>query len=903
MLLVERHRELQVLADSCASAARGDGRLLVLTGAGGTGKTALLRAFADRTTRSGATVRTAVGAEAERDHPFGVLAQLLRHPHDSHEVELLDHVGTSPPDVVIRRIGGALAESARRELLVLAIDDAHHADTESLAVLSYLLRRLPMLPLLMILTEATTPSVRPAFRAGLPRHQTTRVLRLAPLSEAGVARVLADVLDDPTAARLAPSCYDLTGGNPLLVRAAVEEFARSGALSKPGPSWATTGDGFGRAVLACLPPGLPDIACALAVLGDLADADRVARLTNTLPFEVDKVVRVLTAAGLLVEGHFRHAALGVALLDHLSAPERSRLHADAAWLLYEEGAEPGQVAAHLAEAGPLTEPWAVALLRDAATEALCADDLDLARERLRVAQRCCTSASDRAAVVLSRVSLDSRVDPAIARRLLGPLVEAARAGELTGGDVLDLVHHLVWHGRLTEASACLSTLDTADPCVTAPLHAARAWLGHTCPPLLTDALRAEENTAPLILVGRNGRAAEALRAVLAEGTPEHAVVAAEELLAGLTFDEDGVTAAESALLALVYAGRVDAALPYCESWLAEATERDVPTWVAVLACTRAVIAQHVGDPLAAEKYARMALNSISAEGWGVAVAAPLAVLVWAATETGRAKDAAAWLNHPVPSAAFQTRYGPLYLHARGEYHLAAGRPATAMKDFVNCGDMLRWWGIDLPSYAPWRSSAALAHLALGAPDKAKELIRAQASSPGAAVFRTKAITLRVTAATKMPKERPAPLQEALTLLARTGDRSETVRVLAELAQIFRDLGLTGRARVTARRAWSLARECGLESLCDRQWTADLKAHLHVVEDDETLAEDAVPLTESERAVARLAALEHTNREISRKMHITVSTVEQHLTRVYRKLGVNGRRQIALVLRMNTADSA
>jgi DNA-binding NarL/FixJ family response regulator len=45
------------------------------------------------------------------------------------------------------------------------------------------------------------------------------------------------------------------------------------------------------------------------------------------------------------------------------------------------------------------------------------------------------------------------------------------------------------------------------------------------------------------------------------------------------------------------------------------------------------------------------------------------------------------------------------------------------------------------------------------------------------------------------------------------------------------------------------------------------------------------LTYSEWRVATLAAGGHTNRAIAKRLHITVSTVEQHLTRVYRKLGV------------------
>ncbi|WP_290062360.1 helix-turn-helix domain-containing protein, partial [Amycolatopsis solani] len=48
------------------------------------------------------------------------------------------------------------------------------------------------------------------------------------------------------------------------------------------------------------------------------------------------------------------------------------------------------------------------------------------------------------------------------------------------------------------------------------------------------------------------------------------------------------------------------------------------------------------------------------------------------------------------------------------------------------------------------------------------------------------------------------------------------------------------------------------------------------------------LSDAERRVAELAAGGHSNREIGRRLHVTVSTVEQHLTNVYRKLGVDGR---------------
>ncbi|MBP5941840.1 helix-turn-helix transcriptional regulator [Streptomyces sp. LBUM 1476] len=55
------------------------------------------------------------------------------------------------------------------------------------------------------------------------------------------------------------------------------------------------------------------------------------------------------------------------------------------------------------------------------------------------------------------------------------------------------------------------------------------------------------------------------------------------------------------------------------------------------------------------------------------------------------------------------------------------------------------------------------------------------------------------------------------------------------------------------------------------------------------------LTSAERRVAELAADGYTNREISRKLYVTISTVEQHLTRIYRKLNVK-RLDLQVVLR-------
>jgi DNA-binding CsgD family transcriptional regulator len=55
------------------------------------------------------------------------------------------------------------------------------------------------------------------------------------------------------------------------------------------------------------------------------------------------------------------------------------------------------------------------------------------------------------------------------------------------------------------------------------------------------------------------------------------------------------------------------------------------------------------------------------------------------------------------------------------------------------------------------------------------------------------------------------------------------------------------------------------------------------------------LTDRELAVARLASDGHSSREIARQLAVSVRTVDSHLTRAYRKLGIGGRQELALVI--------
>lgn len=95
-----------------------------------------------------------------------------------------------------------------------------------------------------------------------------------------------------------------------------------------------------------------------------------------------------------------------------------------------------------------------------------------------------------------------------------------------------------------------------------------------------------------------------------------------------------------------------------------------------------------------------------------------------------------------------------------------------------------------------------------------------------------------------------------------------------------------------RRARQLAEECGVP-LADRT-APDAAGRQPILEGAE--GDEAVGmLSDAEMRVAALAARGHSNRQIAGKLFVTVSTVEQHLTRVYRKLGIKRRSDLALAL--------
>jgi DNA-binding NarL/FixJ family response regulator len=910
MKFVHHRAEMSILGEMYDGVVQGRGRVALIGGPVASGKTSLLGRLADRALESGAVVLQAIASGSERDLPFGVLGQLVQSPAvpagmaDEFAALLEDGVTTLAGDPnaarqhTSRAVATALLKLSRTAPVLLVVDDLHHADEDSLHCLLFLMLRIRTARILVALGERTSDrSVGPAFHAELVRLPHCRRIRLTTLPADGVVDLVTEELGVDAARLLAPGYHELTGGNLLLVHALLEDHRTAGGPAEPSPGFA-----FRNAVLSCLRSSDPlalDLAAAVAVLGD---AGRAADLVGAGADEAVRVLGDLESAGILSGGRFRHPAGAAAVLEAVEPGRRGRLRRRAARLLYEEGADSRSVAEMLVASEDLDEPWVATVLRNAAEQALAEDDVEKVVRYLEPVSRLGDDAQ-RVAVTTLLADAEWRVSPVAAERRIRAL--AADLGTQCASAPGPL-RHLLWHGEAEEAVGVFGeqsrdggmSLDAEALCLSvACTHPALAKR------LTVPARPAGTRPVPSgTVVDTQWRSARILRAVLRGRYGDNVVVAVEQILQSTRLADATVQPLTFALRALMYAGRTDRALPWCERLLEEAAKRRAPAWQAVFSALRAEIAVRQGGLPAALEHGAKALALISAPSWGVAIGSPLASLILARTEMGAHEEAEALLAQPVPAAMMRTVHALPYLYARGRHHLATDQVYAALRDFMAAGELMTAWGIDLPSLVPWRAGCAEAYQRIGDRAKAAELVDAQLNLVSDSNSAALGATLRVLANTHELADRPPMLKKAVDEIQAGGDRLELAKVLADLGRTHHELNETSRARMVVRRAWHVAQDCRADAVC-----RELQPHMSA-EDlkpaSETGETDRLALlTSAEYRTAALARHGYTNREIARKLFITVSTVEQHLTRTYRKLKVGNRADLPAGLEPSVAGTA
>ncbi|MEU5692333.1 AAA family ATPase [Actinosynnema sp. NPDC020468] len=359
--------------------------------------------------------------------------------------------------------------------------------------------------------------------------------------------------------------------------------------------------------------------------------------------------------------------------------------------------------------------------------------------------------------------------------------------------------------------------------------------------------------------------------------PDAAVEQAEQVLRDCAITSSTLESLTGALATLVYADRPDRAARWSAPLVEQTTAHCRPVWQALFAAIRAETALRLGDAAEAERCGRAAITHFSVEQWGIAAGMPLATLVRAKLALGKLEDAARYLAVPLADAVFESVAALPYLEARGRHLLALDRPEAALAEFRRCGELAARWDVDVPGLVPWRLGVAESHVRMGKVSAARAVVDEQLLRLHPGPSRTRGLCLLLRARASDYRDRPRMLEEAVEVLRQAGDRLTLSAALAELNDAYRFTSDTGRA-VTADRATRSGRPV-----------------------EESTVDGVAGLSGAERRVAGLAARGLSNRQIAAKLYVTVSTVEQHLTRIYRKLGVGRRAELPSWLDRFTED--
>lgn len=897
-MLVGREADLVEL-NAFLKASPGTARALVIEGEAGIGKTTIVNVALARAPLAGLPVLTARPSAGEAHLPYAglgdllsgveeaALAELAPPQRETLEVALGRVSGTVNELTLARGLLGLLSALSEEGELLLVVDDVQWLDRPTASALTFALRRLRLRRLRVLLAARSAAGIAQEVPLGLGDWGDVRRLRVGPMSVTELGALLRERLGTHLPRPLIAGLHEASGGNPMLAL----ELGRSG-LGRAADG-ATLMGAVAERLRAVEPDARRAISYAAAALRPSAPLLLGAGVSR-------EEFRAALASGVLEPRanrlSFAHPLFRSVAYELLLPDERREIHAR----LAEASSDPVERGHHVSGAALGHDPSAVEALEGAAAAAsargdhvaaaeflLGANDLSLdtpseaASEReLRAASELFLAGDVRAAASLARGLVDhlpSSVLRARARHLLVLMLASGMSYEdgmieleaaLADAEADDAVRaqlrvemsefclgtcrldEAVAHARVASDLASRAGAEATAVTALSRLGFAESMLGAGVPEASRRAFARWDGSLNARTSPRMELACCCMHATRFE---EAAELFEQELQAAaeLGFEPVEVTARGHLAELQLRAGRWAEALANGRLALEHARQAADPQIIAACSCIAGMAEAVLGNHEQARALAATGLAGAEAVAdfwWTIGGRAVLGFVALAEDDPAAAIEALG----PAWALLLERRLGDLSIfpvgHVLGEALAAAGRPQDALgiaAALRACPAGDRPWCRAMASRI-----AALAAAAQGDYDRARN---------------------ELDAALNAHAELPEPFEHARALqLAGRIERSARNwgAARAALSDALERFDALGAARWSEKAASDLARLPGRRPA------------------------DGRTLTAREREVAELAASGLTNKEIASRLIVSVSTVEASLTKVYAKLAVRSRTELA-----------
>jgi DNA-binding CsgD family transcriptional regulator len=935
--LAGRDEELAALRKWLAEALDGRGRLVVVTGPPGIGKTRLAEELAGSARGNGQRVLWGRAVEERGAPPLWPWRRVLNAVGSVAEQDRLIEGGSSDSsrsdDLAAARFraaaaaADALTGASRAADLLVILEDLQWADHASLFLLRELAAELPESRLLVLATCRDTAS--DPWRASLgnlARLPGVQVLRLAPLSKTAVAGILqaAGVTMDPELARFV---HARSEGNPLYVTTLARVLAAQPGAAADADAVARIAAGSAEvshliySLLRDLDDGASVLLAAASVLGAEFDSGLAAAVSGTSQ-SASGALSAAQASGLVTRQsdrpgswRFTHALVRDGIYASLGEDRRIALHAGAAAALEplarESPERGGEVAAHLLRSAPdraalrQAVGWAEAAAA-AATSALAFED---AARYLATAYAAAQSAdvgdAERARLLIELATAQYRAGQLAAS--LQHAVSAADAAERDGR--LDLV-----------ADAALVVRGIGHPPVAVTLLGLcdRALADERCPAARRARLLAQRASALAELGDLEAAAdgsAEAMAAAAAASDPAAELDAirarvaalsapqhrAERLRLGTRAIELATSAGQPLAAVLGRVWRIDAAYQLLNlqavdveiasmAQLAESTRLPLARWHLLRQqASRAALAGHLAVAREASMEARrLALRHQDPSGAGLSYV----FAVWLAVIRGEAAEIPAdFFDFAGAAPPIPTVRAPLARalfavgrtdEARAVYETLRQLPAAGDKDTRTLGALTLLMDLII---AFRDSEMAQATYDLICP----HITHSGATGTGVVLLSGSVHWPlgRLAALLGRTEEALGHYPAAVKINTRLGARPLVALARLDWADALKTRAARGdyeQARVLARQAATEARRLDMPGPAARAE--------RLVHDLEQAIRAGDPLTPREREIAKLVSTGITNRAIASELVLSERTVEGHVRSILAKLQLTNRTELA-----------